>query len=82
MEHADDFCDDLEAGGGDLEPGVEGSDELFADVLPWVIHHVIEGAQKDLLLVPRPCLWLWWTRIRGVIGFLRWIRTLGSGGGE
>ena len=43
VEHADDFCDDLEAGGGDLEPSVEGGDELFADILTWVIHHVIEG---------------------------------------
>ena len=54
VEHSNYFCDDLEAGGGDLEPGVEGGDEVLADVFAGLVHHVVEGAEEDLLFVVRP----------------------------
>lgn len=54
VEHADDAGDDVEGGGGDLEPGVESGDEVFADVFAGVVYHVVEGSEEDLLFLDGP----------------------------
>lgn len=51
MEHTDYLGDDLEAVGGDLEPGIEGGDEVTADVFARVIHHVVERTKEDLVFL-------------------------------
>lgn len=50
VEHGDYAGDDLEGGGGDLEPGVEGGDQVPADIFARVVHHVVEGTEEDLFL--------------------------------
>lgn len=51
VEHADYLCDNLEAGRGDLEPGIEPSNEVSADIFAGVVHHIVEGSEKDLLFL-------------------------------
>lgn len=54
VEHGDDAGDDLEGRRGQLQPGVEGGDEVLADVFAWVVDHVVEGAKEDLLFLGGP----------------------------
>ena len=54
VEHGYYLCDDLEGGGGDLQPCVEGGDKHFAEVFAWVFGHVVVGAQEDFFFLGRP----------------------------
>lgn len=73
VKHADDAGDNLEGLRGHLEPGVEGRDEVFPDILARVVHHVVEGSQEDLLLLGGPVLWPRWVIVGGIAGRRRWV---------
>ncbi|KAJ6440341.1 peroxisomal pex24-like protein [Purpureocillium lavendulum] len=54
VEHADDAGDDVEAGRGHVQHGVEGGDELGAETLAGVAEGVVEGGADDRLLLLGP----------------------------
>lgn len=56
VQHADDPGNDVKARGGDVEPGIEGSDELGTEVLARVGGHVVIRTADNLFLVFGPRL--------------------------
>ena len=59
VQHADDLRDDLEASFGDFQPGIEGGDELGANVFARVAVHVVVGPEENLFFFFRPFSGLW-----------------------
>ena len=49
MQHSNHIADDVKHVLGDVQPEVERSDELLADVLPGVCDEVVIGAEEDLV---------------------------------
>jgi hypothetical protein len=56
MQHVDDFGDEPKPVGRDVEPEIEGLDELCAHVLPWGGGEVGEGFEGCLLMDYMPRL--------------------------
>ena len=54
VEHRYYARDDTQGRGGDSEPGVEGGDELGADVFARVRFKIVEGAFEDVFLFCAP----------------------------
>lgn len=55
MQHCDDVSDDLQARGRNLQPRVEGVDQLAPYILPWVLMHIVIRTHEDLVVLRRPC---------------------------
>lgn len=54
MEHDNHLRNNGQAIWGNLQPGVECSDELSPQILAWVLRHVVVGTHQDLLFFLRP----------------------------
>lgn len=54
MQHPDYFCDYRDGRVGNFEPGVEGGDQLGADIFARLAVHVVEGPKEDLFFLYAP----------------------------
>lgn len=50
MQHCYDICDDRQTCRRDLQPGVEGVDQLSPNVFSWVLVHVVVRTHQDLVI--------------------------------
>lgn len=51
MQHRYDLGDDRQARRRDLQPGVEGVDQLSPNIFPWVLVDVVVRSHEDLVVL-------------------------------
>jgi len=80
VQHPHHLCDDHEAPLRHSQKRIECGDELFPNVLPWFVVHVIERPQQYLLFFRRPCLAVdtWCDIVRWAIEHIGIIRVGGG----